>query len=110
MVTKCLEKLQDIGVTVATFTFDGPSAHFAMFKELGAKLAVDEPIPHFLDPSDPSIRTLVFLDACHMLKLVSNAFGHIGVLYDGYGNEIRWEYLKSYMTYKIPRDFTWKIS
>ena len=94
LVTTCLEKLHDIGVTVAAFTCDGPSAHFAMLKELGAKLAVDELIPHFPHPSDPSIKIHVFLDACHMLKLVRNAFGHIGVLYDGDGNEIRWEYLE----------------
>ena len=29
-----------------------------------------------------------------MGKIGRNAFGHIGVLYDGDGNEIRWEYLE----------------
>ena len=93
LVTTCLEKLYDVGVKVAAFTCDGSSAHFSMLKSLGAKLDPNNLMPFFKHPSNSAIKIHVFLDICHMLKLVRNAFSHYGILYDNDGNAIRWQYL-----------------
>ena len=99
LVTTCLEKLHDVGVEVVSFTCDGPSAHFAMLRALGAQLSSEDLIPHFPHPCNSSKRIHVFLDACHMLKLVRNIFSDHGVLYDGDGGVNR----------KL-KDCTWQIS
>ena len=64
-----------------------------MLKELGANLSLQQLIPYFRHPSDPSKYIYVFLDVCHMLKLVRNNWAILGVIYDGDGKEIKWEYL-----------------
>ena len=92
LVTTCLEKLHDVGVEVVSFTCDGPYAHFAMLRALGAQLSPEDLMPHFPHPCNSSKRIHVFLDACHMLKLVRNTFSDQGVLYDGDGGVIRWKY------------------
>ena len=72
LVITCLEKLHDAGGEVVSFTCDGPSVHHAMLKEPGAKLSLDNLVPHFPHPSDPTRNIHIFLDICHMLKLVIN--------------------------------------
>ena len=64
-----------------------------MLKELGANLSLEQLIPYFQHPSDPSKCIYVFLDVCHMLKLVRNNWANLGVIYNGNGEEIKWEYL-----------------
>ena len=64
IVNICLEKLHDVGVTVVSFTCDGPSSHFAILKTLGAKLDDWTLDPSFAHPSDSSARVHVFLDVC----------------------------------------------
>ena len=93
LVTTCLEKLHDVGVEVVSFTCDGPSVHHTMLKELGANLSLEKLIPCFPHPSDPTKSIYVFLDICHMLKLVRNNWATLGTIYDGSGGEVKWEYL-----------------
>jgi len=38
VVNHCLRKLHDVGIVVASVTFDGPSCNFAMFASLVAEL------------------------------------------------------------------------
>ena len=94
LLTTWLEKLHDTGVEVVSFTCDGPSVHHAMLKELGAKLSLDNLLPHFPHPSDPSKKIHIFLDICHMLKLVRNNRATLRVIHTGNGEEIKWEYLE----------------
>ena len=93
LVTTCLEKLHDVGVKVASLTCDGPSVNLAMLKALGIDLSPEKLNPYFKHPSDPSCKIHVFLDLCHMIKLVRNTFGDYKVLYDPDGNEVNWKYL-----------------
>ena len=74
LVTSCLEKLYDVGVKVASFTCDGPDSHFAMLRTLGANLDVGSLDLSFQHPCDHSAKGHVFLDVCHMLKLIRNTF------------------------------------
>lgn len=85
--------MHDAGVEVISLTCDSPSAHYAMLNELGAKLSLENLIPYFPHPSDASKHIYVFLDVCHMLKLVRNNWAKLGVIYNGNGEEIKWKYL-----------------
>jgi hypothetical protein len=61
---------------------------------LGASLNVEALRPSFPHPSNPAAEVAVFLDACHMLKLMRNALADKHVLLDGQGRPIKWEYIQ----------------
>jgi hypothetical protein len=50
--------------------------------------------PSFPHPCLPESKVYIIFDACHMLKLMRNTLAEKGVLTDGDGNQIRWQYIK----------------
>jgi len=94
LVKLCLEKLYTVGVDIVSLTFDGSRANIAMADILGASITMHDMRPMFSHPCDPQWKVSIFLDACHMLKLMRNALADKSVLIDGDGNEIKWQYLK----------------
>ena len=92
MVKQCISKLSDAGVQVVLLTCDGPSCHFSMIKSLDGSLDANNLQPYFRHPIDDT-QVYVFLDACHMLKLVRNTFGQTGILIDERGRKIKWSYI-----------------
>ena len=93
LVRLCIERLTDTGVTVASVTCDGPSCHFSMLRELGANLAPNDFRSYFPHPTKPGLSVRVFLDVCHMMKLVRNTLGEHGVMVDDNGEQILWQYI-----------------
>lgn len=93
LVKMCIQRLHDIGVRVTSLTCDGPSCHVCMLKELGVSLDLSNMVTYFIHPQDPDVKVYVFLDICHMLKLVRNTFGQWGILLDKDGRKIQWQYL-----------------
>ena len=89
LVLIAIEKLAGIGVNVVSLTCDGPSAHFAMMRELGASLDPNSMKTFFTSNSK---KIYVFLDICHMLKLVRNILNK-HVLIDEDGNQICWRFI-----------------
>ena len=57
-----------------------------MLKLLGAQLSPDNLQAFFQHPCDPKAKIYVFLDACHMIKLVRNTMSDWGILKDNDGN------------------------
>ena len=55
-----------------SLTCDGPTLHQSMLKLLGVKLSPDNLKAYFQHPYDPNAKIYIFLDACHMIKLVRN--------------------------------------
>ncbi len=94
LIKQCLLKLHDIGVEVASVTCDGPSCNFSMMEAMGVKLDPPDMKSYFLHPADSSVRVYIILDACHMLKLVRNCLGSYGILQDGTGGKINWNYIE----------------
>jgi len=94
LVRLCLEKLYAVGVHVVSITFDGCSANMNMAKILGASFDMKNPKFTFSHPSNPNLDVALFLDACHMLKLIRNTLAEKTVLIDADGNRISWAYLK----------------
>lgn len=92
IVQQCLYKCQENGVDVISLTMDGCAANIAMVKKLGCSLEPQKMMTTFKDPSTDN-EIAVFLDACHMLKLVRNALENKKKLLDYQGNYIEWSYL-----------------
>ena len=88
-MTTCLEKLHEIGIEVISLTHDGSASNISMIKELGVSIETHDCNsvvikPFFLHPVTKK-NVFVFLDACHMLKLVRNTFAEknpIGIDYE----------------------------
>ena len=95
LVKVCIQRLYDAGVDVVSLTCDGPSCHFTMLKNLGASLKPESLQAHFAHPIDPNKKIHIFLDVCHMLKLVRNTLGTGGILVDKDGNKVCWQYLSA---------------
>ena len=93
LTKECIAKLHDVGVKVVSFTCDGPTSHQSMLKALGARLSPDNLQAFFEHPCDPNAKIYVFLDACHMIKLVRNTMSDWKILKDKHGSAINWEYL-----------------
>ena len=96
LIKVCIQRLYDVGVRVISVTCDGPSAHFKMMSELGAKLNPPNNVnPSFQHPSSKDHKVYALLDICHMMKLVRNAFHKHGTLLDDEDNKIEWKYFEA---------------
>ena len=93
LTKECITKLHEVGVKVVSFTCDGPTSHQSMLKILGARLLPDNLQAFFPHPCDPSAKIYVFLDACHMIKLVRNTMSDWRTLQDKDGKVINWQFL-----------------
>ena len=93
LVRDCLKKLHEVDVNVVSFTCDGPATHLAMLKLLGARLSADNMQAYFPHPCDANVKVYIFLDACHMIKLVRNTWSDWKVLQDEDGDTIEWKYI-----------------
>ena len=94
LTKECITKLHDVGVKVVSFTCDGPSSHQSMLTTLGVHLSSDNLQSYFVHPCDPKAKIYIFLDACHMIKLVRNTFSDYKVLKDKGGNTIKWQFME----------------
>jgi hypothetical protein len=94
LTKECIIKLHQVGVKVVWFTCDGPTAHKSMLKFLGAKLSPDELRTYFQHPCDPNAKLYIFLDACHMIKLVRNTLSDYRVLKDKKNKAIKWRFIE----------------
>lgn len=75
IVETVLSALQDVGVIIVGFTFDGTATNIATANLLGCHLKIDNrPLITSFDHPSKTHRVHVLLDPCHMLKLVRNVF------------------------------------
>jgi len=83
LVFICLCKLHSVGIRVVSLTMDGSSANCNMISHLGGNLDTNNLKCSFAHPEDNE-PVFLFLDACHMLKLVRNMLADKRVLVDHY--------------------------
>ena len=106
ILTSCLTKLHETGVTVTSVTCDGLSSNLTMATHMGANFKYD--LDDMTNPTDlednswpdttiphPVTGEPIFFlcDAVHMLKLLRNTLGSSKILFDKDGNEIKWQYI-----------------
>lgn len=94
LVKQCIRKLHDVGITVISLTCDGPACNISMLQQLGATMKLPRLDATFSHPSRPDDSIYIFLDVCHMLKLMRNTLGSIGEMVDEEGNTISWRYIE----------------
>lgn len=93
LVQQCITKLHAVGVSVTSLTFDGAATNLSMMQRLGCKLDCNNIKSWFSHPvTEQPVN--VFLDACHMLKLVRNSIADKNSFIDGQGHHIRWRYVE----------------
>lgn len=94
LVLQALSLCQDVNISVKAITFDGCPANLSMAKKLGCNLDPKHLKTYFKHP-DTNCNVVIFLDPCHMMKLVRNSFEYFKTFEDNNGNIIKWEYLKT---------------
>ena len=95
LVNQCLTRLHGSGVDVASLTFDGAASNLAMIKNLGCNLDFSSPFFKTSFPHPVSKESVfVFLDPCHMMKLVRNTLGDKKSMVDGNIKFVKWEYFE----------------
>lgn len=92
LVLQCLELLHDTGMEVISLTFDGFPANIAMAKKIGCSFDLDQMVTHFSHPITKN-PVFIFLDVCHMMKLVRNSFESSKVFIDDNKNLVKWSNL-----------------
>ena len=93
LVNKIIEELHAVNIKIVSLTFDGTSTNLSMADKLGCVLNpvnLNTSFPHPLS----KLPIYIFLDPCHMLKLVRNTLGDYKILEDMDGNLIKWEYIE----------------
>ena len=89
LTTVCLQKLDDIGVTVTWVTCDGPAGvNLAMLNKLGASVELGD-IKTEIEVAVAENLVNILLDNCHCIKLVRNSFGDLGEMKDGDGGTLK---------------------
>lgn len=89
LVNICLTKCWEVGVSVVALIFDGCRSNINAANLSGCKLNdVDDLKTTFKHPSC-DMDEAVFLDPCHMMKLVRNTFESKRLILDNEGREIK---------------------
>jgi DNA transposase THAP9 len=97
-----LETLHSHNCSVYSVTFDGASSNLRMCEVLGANFEYGSNFkPCFTNPitMEPCY---VFLDLCHMIKLIRNTLGDCEIIGTANGEKILWYYIQQ--LYKLQRD------
>lgn len=93
LLKQCLLVFHESNVHITSVTVDGAASNIAMLNNMGANLRIKDLKPYFDHPASQE-KVFILLDACHMLKLVRNAFASKEILWDN-DEQIRWNYIKS---------------
>lgn len=95
LIKIALEKCHKIGVQIHSVTFDGCKSNIATMKNLGCVLDDFKNLKTDFKHPSADYNVVVFLDACHMIKLIRNNFESKKVIYTADDDEkpIRWRFL-----------------
>lgn len=91
LVQVCIQMVEETGINIVALTCDGPAVNFAMFQDLGCDLQKCQEKTAFAVENQ---KVFAFIDPCHCIKLIRNAFGDLKVIIDREGNKIEFKYIK----------------
>lgn len=95
IVHEAVIQLTERGFIVHAAVCDGNFANQKTAVNLGCVLEPDRVLTEFKHPSGTGESIFFLFDVCHLLKNVRNCFGQYGVLSDGDGQQISWEFVKA---------------
>lgn len=100
LIQQCLCLLHETGVRVIALTCDGATVNFTALSELKCNLKLDatdtegDKIQSWFPHPVTGLKVFVFLDPCHMIKLIRNIFGDLKTIVDGLSTGyIKWKYI-----------------
>lgn len=93
LVNRCLSFVHDTGVEVTSLTFDGAPANLSMANKLGADFSNPLNLKTSFKHPQTNSEVYIYLDACHMVKLVRNCFASQDGLRDSEKRDIKWAYI-----------------
>ncbi|EFN84445.1 THAP domain-containing protein 9 [Harpegnathos saltator] len=91
LLKQCLLVLHEAN-DIVSVTVDGAASNISMLNNMGANLSTDNLVPYFYHPISKHC-IFILLDACHMLKLIRNAFASKKMLWDKNGELINWAFI-----------------
>lgn len=91
LVLYAISNLKEVGVSVRALTLDGLKANMSMLKKLGCSIEPENIKSHFETAEGDTI--YCFIDACHCLKLVRNAFCHVSRIDIPGVGQARWSHI-----------------
>ncbi|XP_045781588.1 uncharacterized protein LOC123878461 [Maniola jurtina] len=92
LVKMCLANCQEAGIEVASVTFDGCPSNIAMSKLLGCRFDQHENFVTSFPHPVTGQKVVIFLDPCHMVKLIRNTLQSKKVFKNADGGQIKWQY------------------
>lgn len=100
LVKKCLVFLNESGVVITSMTFDGAPTNISMAEELGANFSDPKNLKTSFKNPVTNKDIYIFLDACHMIKLVRNCFASQIGMKDPENRAIKWSYVSELVEYQ----------
>lgn len=97
LVQEVILLLNKTGAKTVALTFDGLPANSTTCSEIDPSFNLQNP---FIVNPHSSDEIAIFLDACHMLKLIRNTLARKKVLYDAHNNKIEWEFIEKLHKYQ----------
>ncbi|EZA46655.1 THAP domain-containing protein, partial [Ooceraea biroi] len=94
LIIQCLLLLHDCGIHIKTVTCDGAACNLSMLRSLQCNMDPKHLQTWFVDLISKS-KIYVFLDPCHMIKLLRNIFGDYKNIKNKNNENISWEYIVS---------------
>lgn len=106
LVEKVLVAMIEIGVKIASITFDGHATNKKMCTILGANLDIySTSFQPYLVLNEKE-KIFIFYDACHMEKLLRGQLDKKQVWINENGDEIKWIYITQLVKYSKERGFS----
>lgn len=94
IIREVIVQCHSFGLLVTSVTCDGTGHNLKTMNILGAQITSSNLKPFFDHPCDSSLRIGVFLDPCHMFKLIRNLLHKYQVLKWSDCGMIRWDFIK----------------
>lgn len=91
LIKAAIQLCENVGVKVVSITCDGPAPNFSMFESLGKNIMIN---PNSTSFQCSNSQIQAFIDPCHAIKLVRNAFGELKVFVDHMGRRIDFKHLE----------------
>lgn len=89
----CLEKCHKVGVRVVALTFKGAETNYRAAEGLGCQLTDPANMRTYFPHPTTLENVYIFIDPCHVLKMIRNTFKSNRILFDANNNKVRWRLL-----------------
>lgn len=94
LVIQCLSFLHNSGICIKSITCDGAANNLSMMRNLKCDINHFECFQGYFNHPISNHKVHIFLDPCHMLKLIRNTLGDYKCIVNKKGQMIKWNLLR----------------